>query len=141
MNNYMPEKRISSPWRVALPWLSVIVWAALIFLLSAQRSFKTDLGMWNLILRKGAHMAEFAVLCLLLWNAIRQTVTVTNAALALASAIALMYAFSDEFHQRFVQGRNGNLLDVAIDATGIIIMSLIIIALRHGRTSRGTQAR
>ncbi|MHB9112131.1 MAG: VanZ family protein [Thermoleophilia bacterium] len=135
--NDIPAKHISSSWRVALPWLSVIAWAALIFFLSAQPNLKTDLGIWDLILRKGAHMVEFAVLCLLLWNAIRQTVTVSFAALAFAVAISLLYAFSDEFHQRFVPGRSGALRDVAFDAIGIVIMSVIIIALRPNRTAQG----
>lgn len=127
--------------RVAIPWLSVVAWAALIFYLSAQPSLKTDLGIWDLILRKCAHVLEYAVLCLLLWNAIRQKIITSRTALALAAMISLIYALSDEFHQRFVPGRSGALRDVGFDSAGIIIMSTIILLLRSDRKSRvGTSA-
>lgn len=129
-------KHVVSPWRLALPWLSVIAWAALIFYISAQPSLSTGFGIWDLILRKGAHMLEFAVLFLLLWNAIRQPVRASGTAMALAGAISLLYAFSDEFHQRYVPGRSGTLRDVGFDAAGIMIMSLIIFSTRSKRASR-----
>ena len=129
-----------SRWRRALPWLSVVSWAALIFYLSAQASLKTDLGIWDLILRKGAHMVEFAVLCLLLWNAIRQTGMAFGRSLALADMIALAYAVSDEIHQRYVPGRVSALRDVGFDVAGIVIMSLMIFMLRPKRTARAGAA-
>jgi len=131
-----PAINKNSFWRGALPWLSVIAWAALIFFLSAQPTPTTELGTWDLILRKGAHMVEFAVLCLLLWNAIRQTGMAFSQALAIAVAVSLLYAFSDEFHQRYVPGRTAALRDVGFDTAGIIIIGLIIIALRPNRTAR-----
>lgn len=124
------------PDRRALPWLSVIAWASLIFYLSAQPSLKADFGIWDFILRKGAHIVEFAVLCLLLWNAFRRTAVTYIFALLPAVAISLFYAFSDEFHQRYVPGRTPALRDVGFDAAGIAIMSLIILALRPKISAR-----
>ena len=40
---------------------------ALIFYLSHQPSLGTGLGVWDLILRKGAHITVFGLLCLA-WN-------------------------------------------------------------------------
>lgn len=117
-------------------WLAAIAWAALIFYLSAQSSLIEDIGAWDMILRKGAHMLEFAVLSLLLWNAIRQTGMVFGKTIAIAAIASLLYAVSDEFHQRYVPGRNAALRDVGFDAAGIIIMSLIIISLRPKKTAR-----
>jgi VanZ family protein len=36
-----------------------------------------------------------------------------------AAAIAFAYALSDEFHQSFVEGRDADPLDIAVDACGI----------------------
>ena len=36
-------------------------------------------------------------------------------------AISLVYAVTDEFHQTFVDGRNGTPVDVLIDSIGIAI--------------------
>jgi len=51
-------------------WLPVVVWAAVIFLFSSIPSLGTGLGVWDTILRKGAHMTEYAILGLLLLRAI-----------------------------------------------------------------------
>jgi VanZ family protein len=45
----------------------------------------------------------------------------------MAAAIALLYGVTDEYHQSFVEGRNGTPVDVGIDAIGI---SLAILAVR-----------
>lgn len=118
------------------PWLAVIAWAVLIFYLSAQPSLTLNLGAWEIVLRKMAHMGEFAVLCLLLWNAIRQHGVAFARALMIAVAVAFLFAASDEFHQHFIAGRNGTPRDVAIDCLGILAMSLIIIRLRPKKTTR-----
>ena len=50
-------------------WLPVIAWAAVIFTLSSIPSLSTGLGTWDTILRKGAHLTEYAVLGGLLYRA------------------------------------------------------------------------
>ena len=42
--------------------------------------------------------------------------------------LSSLFAIVDEYHQLFVSGRNGSILDVAIDFAGIVI-TLIIIRL------------
>ena len=51
-------------------WLPVVAWAGLIFALSSVPDLGTGLGTWDLVLRKLAHAAEFAVLGLLLLRAL-----------------------------------------------------------------------
>ena len=51
-------------------WLPVVLWAALIFTFSSIPSLGTGLGTWDLVLRKLAHAAEFAVLGALLYRAL-----------------------------------------------------------------------
>jgi VanZ family protein len=89
----------------------VAAWAGLIFALSSVPDLGTGLGGWDLVLRKLAHAAEFAVLGALLVRA-------TDRA-GLAFALGALYGASDELHQAFVPGRMGSPLDVAIDVVGV----------------------
>ena len=97
-------------------WGPVLVWAALIFTLSSIPSLNSGLGGWDLLLRKAAHITEYAILAFLLRRAVS-----TWAAFGLAVA----YAASDELHQSFVRGREGRPRDVAIDTIGIVIGLLV----------------
>jgi VanZ family protein len=92
----------------------------LIFFLSAQPELGPDLGIVDLLLRKSAHMAEYALLWLLLWRALGYERP------ALAAAIAIAYACTDEFHQTFVDSRHGTPVDVLIDAVGIALANLAV---------------
>lgn len=103
-----------------LYWLPVIVWAGAIFFLSSIPDLKSGLKE-DFLLRKIAHILEFAVLTFLLFRAIfldRPFAT----SIIYSLIIALFYAFSDELHQLFVFGREGNIRDVAIDSIGILIV-------------------
>jgi len=51
-------------------WLPVLAWAAVIFALSSIPHLGTGLGTWDTILRKGAHVTEYAIFGLLLARAI-----------------------------------------------------------------------
>ena len=109
--------------RVLTVWLPVVLWAALIFTFSSIPSLSTGLGTWDTILRKGAHLTEYAILGMLLLRAFGRE------APALAAGIA--YAASDEFHQHFVRGRHGTPVDVAIDAIGVCIGMLVWLKVRE----------
>jgi VanZ family protein len=109
-------------------WLPVIAWAAVIFAFSSVPSLGTDLGTWDLILRKAAHLAEYAILGTLLARATRSSV--------LAVALAGVYAVSDEVHQTFVEGRVGAPLDVAIDILGAAVGVLAWTRLADRRRDR-----
>ncbi|MDQ3067024.1 MAG: VanZ family protein [Actinomycetota bacterium] len=93
-------------------WAPVVLWAALIFALSSISDLGTGLGTWDLVLRKVAHAAEFAVLGALLLRALGDG--------RIAFAAGAAYAISDELHQHFVPGRVGSPFDVAIDAAGVL---------------------
>jgi VanZ family protein len=80
------------------------------------------------LVRKFAHLTEYAVLALLLWHAIRRTNEKNprprgagrwnwpDARLALL--LVMLYAATDEFHQSFVPGRTSLASDVLIDTVG-----------------------
>jgi VanZ family protein len=95
-----------------------------IFLVSAQPQLPDAPGRFvDLVLKKGAHMIEYAILFLLLRRAL-----VTRAHRALSSSLAwvltVLYAASDEFHQTFVPGRNGIAWDVLVDGIGALLAAL-----------------
>jgi VanZ family protein len=98
-------------------WLPVLAWAALIFVLSSIPHLGTGLGTWDTILRKGAHVTEYAIFGLLLLRAVGRE--------APAFALGVAYAITDEVHQRFVTGRHSSPIDVAIDSAGILIGVLV----------------
>jgi VanZ family protein len=102
-------------------WLPVVAWAALIFVLSAQPDLTTGLGIWDTILRKLAHMVEYAIFGALLLRALSVPVS------AVAAGVA--YAITDEFHQSFVPGRSASPDDVAIDAVGVLIGVILFLRL------------
>jgi VanZ family protein len=90
-----------------------------IFFFSAQPDLGTGLGVWDTLLRKAAHMAEFG----LLWFLWVRALGPGHA--PLAAAITLAYAIGDEYHQTFVEGRHGSPLDVLIDAAGVALAALL----------------
>src|SRR5437660_10953182 len=120
--------------RLLTVWLPVLAWAAVIFALSSIPSLSTGLGIWDTILRKGAHVTEYAVLGALLYRALERE--------PLALAAGIVYAATDELHQHFVRGRHGSPVDVAIDAVGVALGMVIWLRVRErwGR-SRSTWRR
>jgi VanZ family protein len=113
--------------RILSSWLPLFAWAALIFYLSSVPHLQTQLGIWDLILRKLAHMTEYAVLFLLARRAFATFPSLQGKKLTLAAAIfAVLYAASDEWHQSFVPGRGPSVIDVGIDSTGVLIGWLVL---------------
>lgn len=53
-----------------------------------------------------------------------------------AMIIGILYACTDEFHQKFVPGRTYSIKDVFIDSLGIITGSIIFILLKYIMTKR-----
>ena len=102
------------------PWAPPLALMAVIFFLSHQPDLSSGLGTIDLIGRKILHAVEYGVLCLLWWRALATTTTPSRA-IAAAAAISVAYAISDEFHQSFIEGRNGSPLDVVIDTVGVAV--------------------
>lgn len=76
----------------------------------------------SFIVRKCAHMTEYAILTFLLYK----TFVHKQNPLIKSFLFTVLYACSDEFHQLFIPGRAGQIRDVCIDSTGALIMILII---------------
>ena len=99
-------------------WLPVVLWAAVIFTISSVPSLDSGLGVWDTVLRKMAHVGEYAILGGLLLRAVRRE----PAAIVLGS----LYAVTDEVHQSFVTGRHGSSLDWLIDTAGVVAGVLLV---------------
>jgi VanZ family protein len=122
--------------RLLTAWFPVVLWAALIFTLSSVPDLGTGLGTWDLVLRKIAHGAEFAVLGFLLVRALG------NEWAGLVAGVA--YAISDEIHQHFVPGRQAALLDVLVDSAGVAVGVYVaprLFGSRLGDSPRRLRAR
>lgn len=78
------------------------------------------------IVRKTAHMTEYAVLALLVSIPLIIYGAKGRALILLTFLIPALYASTDEFHQTFVRGRSGSFRDVLIDCMGIIAYVMIL---------------
>lgn len=81
-------------------------------------------------LRKGAHFSEYALLAVL-WVA-PLGFFFQRGRMRVAGLICVMYACTDEWHQLFIPGRDGNLTDVLIDSFGVLT-GLSLWYLVYGR--------
>jgi VanZ family protein len=109
---------------------------ALIFVLSSIPG-DTEAAWWEPIARTIGHVVEYAVLTLL-WS--WALAGVVRRPAWVAAAIALAYACTDEYHQSFVENRDGTVADVAVDALGIAIAVVFVERLRAtGRLRRAEE--
>lgn len=109
---------------LAWQWAPLILWMALIFVLSDQpKANIPDAGQWDLLVKKGGHFLGYALLWLLARRA--------GFAPWPAFVLAVAYAISDELHQLRIPGRNGQLLDVLIDAAGALTALALAARLRR----------
>jgi VanZ family protein len=106
-------------------WAPVVLWAGVIFGLSSIPALSSGLGVWDEVLRKGAHMTEYAILGALLYRALGRVVP--------AFGLGILYAGTDEVHQNFVHGRHSSPFDVAFDACGLAIGLLIALSVQSKR--------
>ena len=110
-------------------WAPPLAWMGLLFFLSAQPDLPQAPGRWlDLLTKKTGHAAVYGVLAWLYLRALRHRSLENGASTilrAVSVGLAVAYALSDEYHQTFVPGRNGNLFDVAVDGVGACAAMLL----------------
>ena len=145
-----------------ISWATVILWMALIFYLSHQpatESAQLSRGLTALVLqtietlapgleidavgfhsfvRKAAHFTAYFVLGVLVVNALNISAVRGYRGVAYALLICVLYAISDEFHQTFVPGRSGEVMDVLIDSLGSGAGILVYGGLKSLRRAKGS---
>lgn len=148
-----------------LSWLAVAAWMVVIFLFSAQTGNDSGdtsgaivrwflgliypgfdafgevrqteiLEFWHTLIRKGAHFTEYAVLAMLVANAIRPYPLPARSKRLLPVGVSALYAVTDEIHQYFVPGRACMAADVGIDTCGAIFGTIIFWAIALIANSR-----
>ncbi|MEA3355035.1 MAG: VanZ family protein [Patescibacteria group bacterium] len=104
-------------------WIPVIIWAGIIYSFSSMSINKEVEFSWmDFIIKKSAHVIEYAVLFWLVFRAVSDNnKNVSKSIFIKVFIITVLYAFSDEWHQTFVAGREGTLRDVGFDTIGTLI--------------------
>ena len=72
--------------------------------------------------RKIAHITEYLILGLLMFNALKQF-NILN--IYYAIILCVLYSCTDEFHQLFIDGRSAEIKDVLIDSFGSLTSILL----------------
>jgi len=100
-------------------WGPAVLIMAIIFIASAMPGSKMpEFGYWDLIVKKGGHMIGYALLGAAFCHALHGTRKAAKHFFIWAFALTVLYAMSDELHQKFTAGRTPAILDVGIDAIG-----------------------
>ena len=86
----------------------------------------------QMVVRKCAHLTEYAILAALLYRAFRQH---CGRAFGIVLIISALYAALDEFHQSFVATRTASIWDIAIDCIGASV-GLIAYRVIQNRKSK-----
>jgi VanZ family protein len=105
-------------WR----WGPAILIMTIIFIASATPgSNLVKFGAWDFIIKKGGHMTGYALLAAAFFHALDRHQKSIRSPLIIAACLSLLYAASDEFHQKFTPGRTSTVSDVLIDMEGAVI--------------------
>lgn len=127
-------------------WLPVALWMGIIFAMSSNLGSSSNtsrilepLLFWmkphatraqfeaiHFIVRKLAHLSEYAVLSLLILRALNRSHRLAPGwfswrTAGTAQLISSAYAVTDEWHQSFVPGRTAAFSDVLIDSSGALV--------------------
>ena len=120
-----------------ISWSLFILWLFVIFFFSSQNgtsssnlsnsvlnSFvsilpvKIDISIFSFSIRKLAHFTEYLILGILTLNLLNLETKLNKKKIMIGILFCIMYACTDEFHQLFVSGRVGSILDILIDSCG-----------------------
>ena len=92
----------------------------------SKSNINSIVNVLNKPLRKCMHSFMYFILVILLLNAFKSMCIFNITSVYLYSvAVSIFYAFTDEFHQLFITGRTGQLMDVGIDMIGVLFGVLV----------------
>lgn len=131
-------------------WLAVGLWIAVVlgfssdhFSAESTSRFLAPLVRWIFpdlsaeteqyllfLVRKGAHVFEYAVLAALAYQALRESSDPWRSA-GLALALVVAVAVADETHQAVSAARTGSAIDVSIDVAGGATALLLLVGIRR----------
>lgn len=85
--------------------------------------------MIEIIIRKAAHMAEYAILAVTVGYPLYIFGKRRWRLILWSEVISVIYAMTDEFHQLFVPGRSGQITDILIDGCGAFLGCIIFFLI------------
>lgn len=107
-------------------WLPVFLWMAIIFSFSSnQVSGTSQVVVKDFLVKKSAHLVEYALLSILCYRALVKSGLNNFKSIALSILISGLFAISDEFHQSTVPGRESTTRDIIIDIIGAVTGLLV----------------
>lgn len=92
----------------------------------------------NWIIRKIGHMGEYFLLGIFSLTFFDIWLEKFRYAIPSAFVTCLVWASADEFRQRFVNGRTGQLFDIGVDMVGVaigILLTLLVLHISHTMTA------
>ena len=137
-----------------LSWLAVLLWMGLIFFFSHQPGEESaalsggmtrwihtiltalplidfEINVLHTLIRKSAHFFVYLILGVLILHAFLESRVTLLRASVYAWLLATVYAATDEYHQTFIPGRVGDVMDVVIDSLGAITgIAIYVIVYR-----------
>jgi VanZ family protein len=111
--------------------LAPLAWMVVIFYFSSQSDPSPGIGNFGHVV---AHFTEYFILASLWAWALLPALGLK--ALAVAGAIAVLYAISDEWHQSFVPRRDSDPVDVLVDSVGAAAAVVVSFLLARRAASR-----
>jgi len=82
---------------------------------ASEEEINNIISTWDVPVRKTAHFMEYFILGILMFFTLKEF---GNKNIYVMILLCFIYACSDEIHQIFVPGRDGNIVDVMIDTLG-----------------------
>ena len=114
----------SSPY-----WVPTALWMGVIFFLSSLPESETP-GRF-IVSDKVCHAAEYFILAFLVLFALQRTTRLRfSTSFLITLAWGVLYGISDEIHQQYVPTRNCDIVDLAADISGVVLLFLILWILQ-----------
>lgn len=107
-------------------WLPPLIWSFLIFRFSSGTIPVASTVFWqDFTVKKIGHVLLFGFLAIFIYRALRGEGVSGKNAVIWAIIISTLYGATDEYHQLFTQGREGNVRDVFIDGIGAAVFTFL----------------
>ncbi len=116
---------------------ALFIMAAIFFFSSLPSTEIPSFGAFDFSVKKLGHMLGYALLATAYWAGLG----FRKNRVWLAFLLAVLYALTDEFHQRFIPGRHSSLVDVFGFDGGGAALALAVgwIVMKRNRTKRSNE--
>jgi len=144
--------------KIIFSWILIFIWMGIIISFSADNAEKSkekssfilekiepvvinaaskvgidnvDQDFLHFFIRKNAHMFNYFILGILVFNGIRLLVSKDRLRIFFSAFYTISFSAADEFYQTFIPGRSGEVRDVFIDNIGSLSgIALIFLFFR-----------